>query len=132
MEERVRDWGLGDGVFCFKLLALWPWTSHMISVNLSAYLSEPEPVIPTALHSSQNCSEDQVYKHPGNCEALSGGRHSRSSISLTQLQQHGAGSAGDFLLHLCSPHPIAFGGPSLFLAYPLAISHLARRKLNAF
>lgn len=55
----------------------------MISVDLSVQLSEPEPVIPTALHTSPDCNEDQMHERPGNCETLSNGRdnHIRCIVS---------------------------------------------------
>ena len=55
----------------------------MISVNLSAHLSEPEPVITAALHTSRDFNEDQMREHPGNCKTLSNGRtsHTRCLIS---------------------------------------------------
>lgn len=69
-----------------------PQTSHMISVILVP-TSELEPVIPTALHTSQDCNKDQMHKRPGNCGTLSDGEIVMSGasswvtlISLTQLQ----------------------------------------------
>lgn len=117
MEDRAWDWESGGVVSCFKLLALWPQPSRMISVPTF----EPEPVIPTAPHTSQDCNEDQIHKCPGNCGTLSDGAIVMSGalswvtpISLTQLQT---------LFGLCqglsaSPsgrsRPITFAGGSLF------------------
>ena len=55
----------------------------MISVNLSAHLSGPEPVITAALHTSRDFNDDQMREHPGNCKTLSNGRtsHTRCLIS---------------------------------------------------
>ena len=91
----------------------------MISVNLYTHFSGPEPVITTALHTSQDCDEDQMHKGPGNCETLSDGRtsHTRCIISgyFDQLScKHCSASARDFLLHPgAGTHPIMLAGVSL-------------------
>lgn len=46
--------------------------------------SKLEPVIPTALHTSQDCNKDQMHKRPGNCGTLSDGEIVMSGASSDQ------------------------------------------------